>query len=640
MLNLDDLRGGLKAARHALMAVWLAGLIIPGAARAQPAADLLDQGWTPEFIQRWSYASQGSRLMPMSWLRALEQADKPAPFLDRAFMASLGYLPGESADGTPLELPIGFAIDSQDSGNFARTGFTWFAGQGSSEDWVGMNCAACHTGQITFGAATLRVQGAPGRGNFQVLMEQLIAALAATRADNAKFTRFAAAVLGSNNSAANRNTLRNALGTHLQWVQKVETTSRSGLRYGFGRLDAIGHILNKVALLLDERNAAARPADAPVSYPQIWNAPQHDFVQWNGIAGNQPTSTPTWILSSISDSPFDIGALGRNAGEVIGVFGDVNTASRGLFLGGVRSSLNIRNLVLMEQALDRLRSPRWPETVLGPIDAAARQRGDELFDARCKTCHAPLARDDLTSRITAQMAPATAKNRPAPADLRGRSVTGPSLTDPAMVCNTATFQARSGFLAGTQPVNSPTPSVRVQAVDSGEVLLSGLVRAALVSKVREIGETAVALRFGFDAMDVVMPRPQARRTTVSPSLAPQGRDDRCLSTPNVLIAYKARPLNGIWATAPYLHNGSVISLYELLLPPDQRRKTFFTGTSRFDPRNVGFVPDQAADNPFRFSTVDATGRPLRGNSNAGHDYGNAQLTEQNRRDLVEYLKSL
>src|SRR5690606_24698234 len=64
-----------------------------------------------------------------------------------------------------------------------------------------------------------------------------------------------------------------------------------------------------------------------------------------------------------------------------------------------------------------------------------------------------------------------------------------------------------------------------------------------------------------------------------------------------LLSYKARSLNGIWATAPYLHNGSVPSLYDLLLPkkrpgdPEEgeyRPDEFMVGSREFDPVKVGF----------------------------------------------------
>ena len=105
------------------------------------------------------------------------------------------------------------------------------------------------------------------------------------------------------------------------------------------------------------------------------------------------------------------------------------------------------------------------------------------------------------------------------------------------------------------------------------------------------------------------------------------------------MAYKAGPLNGIWATAPYLHNGSVPTLHELLLPPSQRKGVFWVGGMQFDPSDVGFKSGPG-DGPFEFRVRDASGKIIPGNDNAGHDYGTASMTEQERRALIEYLKSL
>lgn len=96
--------------------------------------------------------------------------------------------------------------------------------------------------------------------------------------------------------------------------------------------------------------------------------------------------------------------------------------------------------------------------------------------------------------------------------------------------------------------------------------------------------------------------------------------------------YSCRPIDGVFATAPYLHNGSVPTLYDLLLPPAERPKTFLTGGREFDPRKVGYVTDGAAGATFLFDTT------LPGNHNGGHVYGTT-LAEPARLDLLEYLKS-
>jgi hypothetical protein len=115
---------------------------------------------------------------------------------------------------------------------------------------------------------------------------------------------------------------------------------------------------------------------------------------------------------------------------------------------------------------------------------------------------------------------------------------------------------------------------------------------------------------------------------------------------NSLLSYKARSLNGIWATAPYLHNGSVPNLYSLLLPkkregdPEEgnyRPEAFQVGSREFDPVKVGFRSEGYEG--FKFQTLRV------GDLNSGHDYGTGRdgkepLTEEERWDLIEYIKTL
>jgi hypothetical protein len=98
-------------------------------------------------------------------------------------------------------------------------------------------------------------------------------------------------------------------------------------------------------------------------------------------------------------------------------------------------------------------------------------------------------------------------------------------------------------------------------------------------------------------------------------------------------AYPARPLEGVWLTPPYLHNGSVPSLYDLLLPASERPDVFLMGTREYDPKKVGFLYDSLS-NPdgFEFDTS------ITGNSNSGHEYGTS-LSEDDRWALVEFLKT-
>jgi hypothetical protein len=98
--------------------------------------------------------------------------------------------------------------------------------------------------------------------------------------------------------------------------------------------------------------------------------------------------------------------------------------------------------------------------------------------------------------------------------------------------------------------------------------------------------------------------------------------------------YANQPLDGIWARAPYLHNGSVPTLRDLLEPPERRPAVFYRGYDVFDQRRVGFVSDVAAADGIRFSLYDTS---LAGNGNGGHVYGTA-LPDEDKQAIVEYLK--
>jgi len=100
--------------------------------------------------------------------------------------------------------------------------------------------------------------------------------------------------------------------------------------------------------------------------------------------------------------------------------------------------------------------------------------------------------------------------------------------------------------------------------------------------------------------------------------------------------YLAAPLDGIWARAPYLHNGSVPTLRDLLEPPEHRPQVFYRGYDVFDQDKVGFVshvPDEHGRTFFQFDTR------LPGNGNGGHLYG-TDLSAEQKKALVEYMKQL
>jgi len=103
------------------------------------------------------------------------------------------------------------------------------------------------------------------------------------------------------------------------------------------------------------------------------------------------------------------------------------------------------------------------------------------------------------------------------------------------------------------------------------------------------------------------------------------------------FGYANLPLDGIWLRGPYLHNGSVPTLRDLLEPSANRPKLFYRGDDTFDPVRVGFLstPERNGRKFFAFDTS------VRGNGNKGHEgktYG-TDLPPADKDALVEFLKT-
>lgn len=616
----------------------------------------LDQGWTESQRAKWYTTSQGSRLLPLSWALALEEAGRETRFLGDENMRALGYIPSPVSTSNPNGLPIGFVVDEDKTSRadiMCETFSEACNGFLMRKPWLGLTCSACHTNDMVFSGQRIRIEGAPTLADFQAFLEDLLAALQATHDDSAKFDRFARAVLGTDLSVETRIALRRQLAEQIDWRRMLIERNQPGMRYGYGRLDAQGHILNKVAAVGGgDALPNALVSDAPSSYPQVWNTSQQDKIQWNGIARN--------ILSiPLFGNNTDIGALVRNTSEVIGVFAHIEISPRwksGLL--GYSSSLRVENMIDLERQLATLQSPRWPETVLPEIDWDKAERGRALFEADCISCHGDLAWDDVQTPVKVKM--------------QNLEKAG---TDIFLACNTFAHQSGAGRFQGRRPFM--LKGDKIAAEDFTRDMLTNAAVGAVIGRADELAGSLFDDVFNeAGPQELVV----SLAETLGPDYLPGASDGRkkelarqCLesaeaekSADDSVLAYKARPLNGIWATAPYLHNGSVPTLYDLLLPSPlrvvlpndetmdppgegDRPPSFHLGSRVFDPVKVGYVTEPLdiltrADGTvvpsFAFDVYDDTGAPIPGNYNSGHDYGTGNLTDAERWELVEYLKTL
>jgi len=153
----------------------------------------------------------------------------------------------------------------------------------------------------------------------------------------------------------------------------------------------------------------------------------------------------------------------------------------------------------------------------------------------------------------------------------------------------------------------------------------------------DVGKVAPIDKIGTDRhrLDSYTEELASNQYTLFTGISYRGKDQRFQHFRKT-DGYANHPLDGAWLRAPYLHNGSVPTLRDLLDTPEDRPKIFYRGNDVFDPEKVGFVSDVVEEEEKSYFKFDTT---LPGNSNAGHTYG-VDLSPDDKDALVEYMKKL
>ena len=542
----------------------------------RPEGVYLDQGWDRNAVQKWYHVDQGTVFMPAEWFAALEQASGDALFIAPDHMARLGFLPDTpDAVSNPLGLPVGFSrrqlsfADVPATQQYPGQQYQFWSQKGGS--WVGLTCSGCHTGELTYRGQRIRLIGAPAHLDLEAFETELAAALGATMANAAKFLRFTERVnkLGV---AVAPDDLGDDVGLFLKLRGQLKAASALGAAKEDTTLPTAIGFGRLDALGTGGNLFLADPLDEPRNY-QPTTAPVRYPMLWD-------TPYFDWVLYNACIS----GGIVRNVVEDLGVGAPIDPAT--YLTGPVRHALQMDAIVTIDQMLTTLQSPSWPEAILGLIDQTKAAQGKGIFELRCATCH------QVIDRTTHQGVTASG-GTPSP----GLTVK----TVPLDTIGTDPLQAR----------NSAKRRVTFKNIGS---------------------PTQMAF---MDAIGDISKRIAAQWAALSPA---NTQIERQIDGSNggqfrASLAYRARPLNGLWATPPYLHNGSVPSMMDLLSPWAQRPRMFYVGSWEYDPKRMGLAVGSPYAGAFAFDTR------LPGNSNAGHEYG-TDLNETDREALIEYLKTL
>jgi mono/diheme cytochrome c family protein len=687
----------------------------------------LDQGWgegqDTAMRQRYYYTAQGTSMpqgastgaVRYDWFVHLELPFSKQRFADPDHLRKYRFLVDPAPTvANPHQLPIGFTKHFD-----PRIG----------EYVLDITCAACHTGEIhvTKDGKTraVRIDGGQAmhaftdmsRGNFAPV---LLGSLINTSASPWKFDRFAKKVLGEAYPKGKdelRAAVRATISAMLGSGQNNPLRKLYPLREGFGRTDALGRIGN-TAFGDHLVSSNYQTGDAPVSYPYLWNIWKFDWVQYNGSV-SQP--------------------LARNVGEALGV--GAIAPLRSDMLEGLppahryRTSVDIPGLTRIEHTLQMLKPPRWPEDLLGAVDAAKAERGKALFEKRCVMCHGPHVANEARAQASAPLKPPGLEWRievvpldhigtdPTAAqgfmerryDLSATGLKDDELRDALRPLITRNLMRDVRFrlkevvrlreerkaplgdlpkalAAYPDPDRDPKPvldAAAFAAIDAALAVAAPLPELpgadSRPGDPPDCDENCHVLnllwdvRHGVAGLDATLGKLDVNALSEGAALnlvgilikdrfyADFGIDyatQQCLEgfgaldLPQEISGYKPRPLSGVWATPPYLHNGSVPTIYQMLLPPEERDREFFVGRREYDPKHLGYVtaPDQDGnDDGFWLDTT------LKGNFNTGHAFAadaatwarhladpaknplprgviGPVFTDEERFELLEYLK--
>ncbi len=628
------------------------------------------QGWCEEERQAYYRIPQGTDFFGLQydWMTALEKPVGKKPLVTREYMQQLGYVydPAKKPNvNNPNDLPVGL---------------TWHYTK-EGDKILDVTCSACHSGQMTYQGVGIVVDGSPGGHAIPSLdptqlMANSIVALTMTYINPFKFSRFAKKVLkdvSDDEYRAKKKRLRKQIGSTI-W-QALKYARYNLFLYptteGYGRTDGLGRIANTVfGDYMTPDNY--KIADAPVNYPHVWDIWAFDWVQWMGSVRQ---------------------AMARNVNEAMGTRARANfTHAEGLY----QNSVMMSEMHCIETTLQHLEPPTWPEDLFGTVDRELAKEGEKIFDETCAKCHGPFPRMAVDGKVDYA---ATAKNHSCTTchgptmvgsdgqllDLTNRKDHPPVQISPndwlgqgPEFANDTSWRDQSERGGYWEMIHIPLDYIGTDATSALNMINYKYDLSILVDNVKKKRAEGSLLRLpdpkaipdvtkaGFaQGLQYIggevrykqyrewglmgptgYPPPPSEHAAAVADLDGFGEVD----DPVAWRAYRPRPLEGVWTTAPYLHNGSVPSIYQLLLPAEERDATFYVGRKEFDPQTLG-INVEKFKGAFMFDTSKT------GNSNLGHEFNDGlcgdgvigyeikerpgycrQLTEQERLSILEYLK--
>jgi hypothetical protein len=572
----------------------------------------LDNGLTADDRKVFYHLAEGSEVYPLDWLRVTKRVDSDKMFLED--MDRFGMLPDPDSEE---KLPIGLTA--------APT-----RGLPSLGKMVGINCAACHVGQITFKGKALRIDGAPNIFDGNKFFTELVQSGGAIVASPTQLIGF----LGRLHAAKEKKSGGSLVSRVFAHLKEGESELKTAL---------LSYVANSV-ITKDARK-----------WPSDWRS------ILMGVGGEEATRKKLLDGFKFTDLP----SLAKKAGGKGSPLQDKGADEQTSAVRGTLEEivltvrlLKARLMFLQNLAQIGKGKPNWG---FGRVDAFGSVRAlyfepsyvpngpvsyPHLFGfERNRWFHYDSNTTSVLQRNLGQALGVGAIYEPETYASTLRPTNSDQLERLAAKLGAPRWPADFFMPLEKEKVKKGEAHFQKLCVSCHKLIKTTEEAPDLLIDLKEIGTdpqraTAVVADLPMDgtpfykALAPVLDK-VTKKALDDAKIPPDKQAEFNHGRPvewQTTRKYAARPLWGVWATAPYLHNGSVPTLYDLLLPPKDRPKTFPLGHREYDPVKVGYTTkvDKVL---FPFDTSKT------GNGNAGHEYG-TNLSDTERYELIEFLKTL
>lgn len=614
------------------------------------------------------HLSEGSEFYPLAFLLALKDQRTGQPFLKGA--VRFGLIPYEVSGQNPYGLPIGVTVaQAPDTGI----------------QMVGVNCAACHVGQIEAEGKRVVIDGAPNMFDLQAFFSELAYSTKETVTDLDELLQFIQRVNGLYKPTQLDSTWSLAAGQQNAFAAGSTASERTLIAPFSNEDDAqavnviavfktlegmkkAGDAEKKLAEVIEQTHKEELKREPEELYKSRFKKQKKALTGFIEAVGKTDPEKIIEFGGELDNTSIDVDASGFTSAQILTLgrsdFADTSPLGRiddesaraASVIGTIDNFVRtIRLLRARAKFLLRLAGEGYDGTVPGHgrVDAFGGAR-NLVFPNHGRDLTAPICWPHLWGIKNISWYHWDGSTTSLLERNVGQAIGLGAIYDPASFessIDIKNIEALENIARRIQPPRWPFSPPDSNLVKNGKAVFARLCSSCHtttlsgdeklpdvvhpVAKVKTDPRKVENFAYPIDSKPFDQAVSEVLKKLIISNGGTTSADNLWRVLPEESRGYVVRPLVGVWATAPYLHNGSVPTLYHLLLPQHERPEEFRLGHRDYDINKIGYITSLAGK-PANYRTRDI------GNGNNGHsgpEFG-TDMSKDDRSALLEYLKTL